>query len=124
MEILEIDDGNRLIANFLGHKEGFPHKIDQYGYKQAVEGYKIGYDNIALEDLKFHSSWNWLFPCFDKLKSLQCTYQISEQYCIIKSWNSEFHTECGTETTINSAYWCLIQFIKYYNENNKKEIKI
>ena len=101
MKQQEILEGNKLIAAFdntwLTEETGFPP-----------------------EKLKYHSSWDWLMPCFNKLREFQCSYKISEECCEIKSWIGQFNVECVYEDTIEAAYNCMIKFLKWYNENKNK----
>jgi hypothetical protein len=66
---------NKEIVLMLGWKKTSAHKRDQYGYYQPVVGYSTPYRNrldtqaveyqfdknaFAVEDLQFHSDWNWI----------------------------------------------------------------
>jgi hypothetical protein len=81
----EIQERNEQIALMLGWKNSFAHKVDQYGYHQTVDGYSTPYINtldeqaveyqsdknaFAIEDLQFHSDWNWLHEAAEKVYSL------------------------------------------------------
>lgn len=131
MKEIEIIEGNRLIAEFLGYKEGFPHKIDQYGYVQTVEGYKIEFNDVAVEDLKYHYSPDWLIPVVDKIESIEDPYQgrfgvhIYSNNCTIQSTNFRpdekssnppyyFNSVYGL-TKIEAVWLAVVEFIKYHN---------
>ena len=79
----EIQERNKQIAMMLGWKNSFAHKVDQYGYYQTVDGYSTPYINtldeqaveyqsdknaFAIEDLQFHSDWNWLMDAVEIIK--------------------------------------------------------
>ena len=76
---------NKEIALMLGWKETSAHKRDRYGYYQCVEGYSTPYRNtldtqaveyqydknaFAVEDLQFHSDWNWIMDVIFKINIL------------------------------------------------------
>lgn len=117
MQEQEIIEGNKLIAEFMGYKEGFPHKIDRYGYEQTVEGYRIDYDDVAIEDLEFHSDWNWLMPVIRKIIG----------YCINESEKAFLSNEYTSilETIplaiIEDSFKVVVEFIKWYNTNGKQD---
>jgi hypothetical protein len=82
----EIQERNKQIALMLGWKYSFAHKVDQYGYYQTVDGYSTPYINtldeqaleyqsdknaFAVEDLQFHSDWNWLMEAVEFIENLQ-----------------------------------------------------
>ncbi len=79
----EIQERNKQIALMLGWKNSFAHKVDRYGYYQTVDGYSTPYINtldeqaveyqsdknaFAIEDLQFHSDWNWLMEAVEFIK--------------------------------------------------------
>jgi hypothetical protein len=85
MEDKEIQQRNKDIALMLGWKESSAHKVDQYGYYQCVEGYSTPYRNdldeqaieyqydenaFAIEDLRFHSDWNWLIESIEFINKI------------------------------------------------------
>ena len=72
-----------------------------------------------VEDLKFNSSWDWLMPCFDILRGLGFSYKISERECTIKSHISGYNVTLICETTLISCYEAIVNFVKWYNKNNK-----
>ncbi len=127
----QILEGNKLIAEFMGYKEGFPHEIDFVGI-QTVEGYRIPeHDNNfrddhdahindwAIEDLKYHTSWDWLMPvvvekiCLD----LEYPFDISEIrsriFCDLR--NLEW-TEEDQESILLNTYIAVLDFVKWFNE--------
>ena len=76
----EVIEGNKLIAEFMGYEEGFPHRIDKYGYVQVDKGYVIpsitnsqfheqdsDTHQFSLSELKFYSSWDWIMPVVEKV---------------------------------------------------------
>lgn len=65
MKEKEINEGNKLIAEFMGAKmivENY-HGINIIKFSDG--------DTKDLFGLKFHSSWDWLMPCIGKISN-QC----------------------------------------------------
>jgi hypothetical protein len=58
-------EGNKLIAEFMGGKVSYFSVTNFPHYKGLTHG-----RNILFEDLKYHSSWDWLMPACHKWDSL------------------------------------------------------
>jgi DNA-dependent RNA polymerase auxiliary subunit epsilon len=91
----EIQERNKQIALMLGWKYSFAHKVDQYGYYQTVDGYSTPYMNVldeqaveyqsdknafAIEDLQFHSDWNWLMEAVEFIQKE--LIKNNDEFCI------------------------------------------
>jgi len=111
MNSTEITEGNKLIAEFMGleiYKDIF--------YKLPIElrnAYGIRQD-IPLEGLIYHESWDWLMPvvgkCFEK-------YDLIEN----NSSNHQFKlNDALIEVNINSLWRTVVEFIKYYNKQKQQ----
>ncbi len=117
----ETQERNKEIALMFGWRETSAHKRDQYGYYQCVEGYSTPYRNtldeqaveyqydknaFAVEDLQFHSDWNWIM---EAIQFLQNHFESKE-----RSWTSieryPLYTDIGTVFVLVS------DFAKHYNE--------
>lgn len=104
----EIEDGNRLIALFMGYKESesgyYPEVPDEYDYKGRV--ISVGpYQGDKPLNI-FHQSWDWLKPVINKIGNL---IETGEYY----------HHRIMNMTIFSSIedIWdACVQFIKYYNE--------
>jgi hypothetical protein len=101
---------NKDIALMLGWKETSAHKRDQYGYYQCVLGYSTPYRNtrdvqaveyqydknaFAVEDLQFHSDWNWLMEAVKFIEG--------KDY-----WVEIVKSQLGTKTRNYPIIWCEI----------------
>lgn len=95
---------NKLIAEFMG--EYLPSNTGMMGFcKEDIED---------LETLKYHTSWNWLMPVINKIRSMDSTYEVEEvgKY----DWDNEIsHYEFDLELTYESV----VEFIKEYNEQDR-----
>jgi len=117
----EIQERNKQIALMLGWKETSAHKRDQYGYYQCVEAYSTPYRNtidaqaveyqydknaFAVEDLRFHSDWNWLMMA---IHFLHKHFESKE-----RSWTSIERYPLYTD--IETVFVLVSDFAKHYNE--------
>ena len=136
--------GNRIIAEFLNLSEGFPHETDQFGYHQCVEGYNVpniinhykhkddmDYHQFKIDQLQYHSSFDWLMPVVEKIQSIPITpapnyrgYRIEivvQGYVEITGFPMpRISTNVSIEgSLINAIYSAVIQFITWYNKTKK-----
>jgi len=111
---------NRLIAKFMGlPTETFNSGILNYGFD---EGW------YELEELSFHTDWNWLMPVVDKIESLVFdetnSFNVTigaTSYCVIQDSNGECYDMAydGQRTKLLCVYQAVVEFIKWYNSTNK-----
>ena len=118
----EITEGNKLIANFwCGWKEG-----ELFTYPNGGKGWI--YSNM--QEVKFHSSWDWLMPVVEKINNLGAfEFTIYNRQGIIWSAKYDF-TPLGASkrylisasapTTLEAVWLTVIDFIKWYNQNIKQ----
>lgn len=133
MEIQEINDYNRMCAEFLGWRnlndDSFPEFITPMG------------DFYPAKNMEFHSDWNWIHEIIDaieKLKTETSTFEfhIQPKSVLIKEErNYSFEKGDGGKTSqplkFNDSVWvtgktkkeAVIQainsFLKWYEQNNK-----
>jgi len=118
-------ENNILIAKFLGWKEQtdptrrwFTQFFNEYGERKG---------GTNKEPLLFHSDWNWLMLAVEKINSFESgrfTVQINSMDTYIHDLVKGgyiFQSECKWQTyeLINSVYEAVIEFIKWYNEQQK-----
>lgn len=127
MEDKQILDGNKLLADFMGIKIGV-----------SLYSYRIGVQNpIREQDLNFHASWGWLMGVVEKIESIHDDFHgyfgvyISGNTCTIQGTKLDtspetFHPAYLSDvnavfpTKIESTWYNVVQFIKWYNETIKK----
>lgn len=100
MESKEIIEDNRLIAEFMG----WIHSEDRE------------YDKHEMENLKYHSSWNWLMPACRKFKDLDI------DQTLYASHMQEIDIRIVDEYDIRSAHFALVEGIKWYNSQPVKHL--
>ena len=117
----EIIEGNKLIAEFMGYKEGFPHEGGDYiNCSDVVEGYEIPDHERAfphnddkdshqfpLNYLEFHSSWDWLVPVVKKILDLNNMSELYKRMTRV--------TESLIYLDIQILFEEVVKFIKWYN---------
>ena len=140
----KIIEGNKLIAEFMGYKLITPSmrknpEMWNISYWENPEMKKISGKVLCSENnLRYHSSWDWLMPCIDKIEKSYETkdtlprFEINSHYCSFsikykqgyKNWIVGCYLESPekikTNSKIEAAYMVIIEFIKYYNLCQKK----
>jgi len=113
-EIIEVVDGNKLIAGFdgmlIGKLSGWMSgNVGEKAYRK-VDGEVT--DVYSFEKLKYHTSWDWLMPVVEKINSL--SYNDS---------NNKFQptVERFLENDIDSIWRQIIIFITWYNKTQQNE---
>ncbi len=126
----QIISGNRLIARFMG---GVFYKTvaNEHCFKIAPNRMPIETTQIFVEGyLKYDKSWEWLMPVIEKIRDVDCVDWIetySEKKCV-EQFSIYTDTDepnapkfrVSTERMIESAFDCVVQFITWYNEKNKR----
>ena len=105
-----VTENNKLIADFMGYPK---HKIDFVGKRLNFENSKHN---------TYHKDWNWLMEVVEKIESLGYKVHIStwenSQFCGIYL-NGKKISGNETNTKIEAVYNACIEFIKWYNTQNK-----
>lgn len=132
---MSIKENNKLIAEFLNFKSTDKCFISETGRyydfyanpkfscikEQEIQiesewGFGlVEQDFLFVEDLKFHSDWNWLMEVVGKI------YEIDLYYDKYIDYNSSMISsgKITLGTRINRVYEQVVEFIKWYNEQNK-----
>ncbi len=112
--------GNKLIAEFMGYKWERP--ISKKTHKQEVCDRMFINENDYIthyNQLKYHSSWDWLMPVVLKISKDYCLdfeLIIYGSSCHIKSLDKKYPSFMGTGICIEAVYECIIEFIKWHNQ--------
>jgi len=118
MKIKDIIKYNILIAIFMGAK-----------YLELGDIYELN-DGTILgneETLQYHSSYDWLMPVVEKIESLDFNVKIKSHrqnnklshYCIIDHYLKNKSLGCyDDEKKLKAIYKAVVEFIKWYNEQN------
>lgn len=95
MQQNEIIEGNISIDIFMG--------------KSAP--YEVGIGSAYADDLKYHTSFDWLMPVVEKISKIHSINGLYRQY--------EKVSEALLMIDISLLFKAVVSFIKWYNENNK-----
>lgn len=125
----EIEENNTLIALFMGYelKENtFIWSSKPVKYLQATSKYNHCPEGLRVEikNFKYHYAWDWLMPVVLRIGTLREVHywEITEMWATFRT--KECRIEQFTKETSNSIIECVyqtvIEFIKWYNENETK----
>ena len=128
-------ENNKIIAEFMGY-------IDNGCSEEGFLINPITNFDEEINDLKYHSDWNWLMEVVEKIenlpsRTLQGTYYSGNEVKIYKAINTNTHyceinlvkesgyrivsIQFNKESKIKSVYDACLEFIKWYNLNSEKE---
>ena len=122
-----VTENNKLIAEFLVKNEGGLVKLEENIFS-TIDEFEIPDDYLTLKDLKYHKDWNRLMSVVEKIENLQdennCAIynvQIEQSFTeIIDNHTSEtIIYDIDADSKIEAVYNTVIEFIKWYNEQNK-----
>lgn len=109
----EIIEGNRLIAKFLGYQ----FKIDD-NFKYP---YFIVHGNVFFEnELSYHRSWDILMPVVEKIAETR-RYAIIDEVPEDEWWVYVNLIYLKITTSILSVWQAVVEYIKWYNENETRK---
>jgi len=114
---------NKLIAEFMGFF------VDEFnGYFNFVRKDKnlVAWE-FRLQESKYHSSWDWLMPVVEKIEKIATTkmeHRRDEHSAVHWCWIWEDEDENPvaigqSRSKIESVYTAAIDFIQWYNQQNK-----
>ena len=127
-----IIENNKLIAEFLNWEFDDLSETFETPFLKLVEPHAFGDEQFSCKlqdfELEFHSDWNWLMSVVEKIENLQdennCAIynvQIEQSFTeIIDNHTSETIVEVDSNSKIEAVYQSCVEFIKWYNEQNKK----
>jgi hypothetical protein len=113
-----VEEGNELIASFEGFKTYVMNGYTNVEYSD---------DNVrTIQDTHYHSSWDWLMPIIEKIEDFRdensCSiYNFTIEQCfveVIENRTSDTVLECDGMNKLDASYDAVVEFIKWYNENN------
>ena len=111
----EIIDNNRLIAEFMGLDVLYENRVH---HDSASKG--------KVTIMKYHSSWDWLMPVVEKIESTDLfeDFRIEPFQVVVRAYESTDNKlykiiECKPKTKLEAIYKAVIEFIKWYNQQEK-----
>lgn len=128
-------EGNKIIAEFMGLKrigssESSENILEVPVYKHFDKNGKV-FGETYYTHHKYHSSWDWLMPVVEKIQSIDIApapnyrgYRIEivvQGYVKISGFPMPtiFKNVSIEGSLINAVWQAVVQFIQWYNKNNK-----
>lgn len=128
----EIQEGNKLIAEFIGWK----YNSKEYNWRHSRIDWSSWVDlkNVGHKEMFFHSSWDWLMPVVEEIEAIEVdttplpprpdpmpkrlfwvsiqksNITIAEDYKI-----TSIAERFNYKSKIEATWECIVQFIKWYN---------
>lgn len=114
METTEILESNKLIAEFMGGKKDSGRT--EWFYFSTIGKY------IRETDLDYNCSWDWIMPVVEKIDQIGASVIIGRMFCEIGytdplNQSKGFKVRIASGVKINAINGAVIDFIKWYNEN-------
>jgi hypothetical protein len=110
----EIIEGDKILAVFM---EGYYNEKHDCITWSTVEKSPNKYETwISVENLKYHSSWDWLMPVVKK-----CRFKTSFSKANVDKFSEldKAITSCLCNCEISNLFEAVIDFVKWYNQNNE-----
>lgn len=95
---------NVLIAEFMGRKG----KVRPSLYWVNIPEIKW----VTVEEMKFHSDWNWLIPVIKRISTIVSTELNAEEFAIKEGYSERLNPY---DYDMQSLYKGCVEFIKWYN---------
>lgn len=120
------ETNNKMIAEFMGFEDA-SRIIGGGNVMRKKTEWKYGcqqYKEFKYEDLKYHSSWDWLMSVVEKIENFEdenrcakynfnCVQSFVE---IVDNETSEEIIEIDLDNKFDSIYQAVVQFIEWYNK--------
>lgn len=117
-----IEEGNKIIAEFMGYDFSALSISYEYFDRNGTLEWETRYRKPTVDDLEYHSSFDWLMPVVDKIESIDsCTYEVMLKYAIAFVCDKGLHgnppvVRAIGSTRIETAYNLVVKFIQWYNQ--------
>lgn len=131
MEKNEILEGNCLIVEFMNVQKHPRYKKGEDVWMRHKEYRVEPFGYFDADDLKYHSSWDWLMPVVEKINILAINNEgemgVYINPNIVTIGENEHHPICmitiaNHPTLIEMVWFCIVTFIRWYNTNNPTSI--
>jgi hypothetical protein len=121
---------NKLIAEFIGYDTKQLNKgvarLEENKYVWGQTHYNIDSQWYKEDELRYHDDWNWLIKAVDKIEEIEdnegfCQYVFEILMTSVNIVDNRYPlpiVETFERTKIEATYKAIIEFIKYYNNEN------
>jgi hypothetical protein len=109
MNTEDVQEGNKLIAEFMGYKRNDGYSGDFARLKHwNIEPFGWHDD----EQLKYHSSWDWIMPVVAKIMFTSWNMTDSLKQCFLVRESIDW-------IEVEKTWLAVVDFIKWYNQQSK-----
>lgn len=112
---METTENNKLIAEFMGYE--VLYRPNSNGFIEISDT-----ELCDVDDLMYHTSWDWLMPVVEKIESLSIVsfeknLQEDGDYQCLFTNGYEILICHYADTSIEATYKAVVEFIKWYNKS-------
>ena len=126
-------ESNRIIADFIGAVQAYKPYVntddmeyDMYGVIPTIEDGENEKHYFLPQEMLFDTDWNWLMVVVEKIENMEdenrCSkynFEMVQTFVeIIDNNNSDTIVEIDKNTKIQATYKAVVEFIKWYNNQN------
>ena len=123
---MNTEENNKMIAEFMGARpivfsggtKGHTFWNDDFDGEGRYGAFPDGATNYFEYDKGYHTSWDWLMPVLNKIRSFDCEFDIEQIGVFEVSYGGNWigksisHYEFDLDLTYNAV----VEFIKQHNE--------
>ena len=106
---------NKLIAEFMGVRTIGIDELRSILKQNREDGFIHDPQAYLVEELQYHTSWDWLMPVVDKIESMRDSdgnaYRFSIEMCNAEIENTNIQL-LGEKYKIDAVYKVAVKFIK------------
>lgn len=129
MKEQEIIENSRLLAEFLGAPITQDGEFEMYGLIPSVEDGEWESHFFKPENMPFDTDWNWIMEVVQRINTIDdFKYTVRIYSMDIEIYNNEtgdtivnLFSDYSTDQLILSVYGACVEFVKWYNEQNKQK---
>ncbi len=118
----EIEEGNHLIAAYMGYEVGGTVNGGEIAVYYAPENCPEYVGMITPDQLKFHTLWDWLMPVVEKIEDTGFTCSINRANISVQDTNSASpagyqYVPFQKGQKIEATWKAVVGYITWNNEN-------
>jgi hypothetical protein len=111
---MDINAGNKLIAEFMSLMVFQNYEECQEVPLDVLKEY------VLLEQAKYHTSWDWQIPAWNKLCSESLKRAITKEWADVHNKMVDNYSNCVHANNIMQGFKCLVNGIQWYNQKENK----
>jgi hypothetical protein len=132
----EIIEGNKLIAEFMDYEhddndeDSVTYCCDHLVNISEVAHWESSIDDwtswLRADEMKFHSSWDWLMPVFKKIWESIDQFQYDDEpylYITEEIFHPDYLLSDFINNNIEGVWNRCVEFIKWYNKSKEVPMK-